>query len=50
MTIEEQLKMLNNEFHRLKFQTFEEAKNIIDKYIYFYNNERIQLKIKLTPL
>ncbi|MBR5518548.1 MAG: IS3 family transposase, partial [Clostridia bacterium] len=23
---------------------------IIDEYIHFYNNERIQLKTKLTPL
>ena len=36
--------------HRIKLQTFEQARNIIDKYIYFYNNERIQLKTKLTPL
>lgn len=36
--------------HRIKLQTFEEARNIIDEYIYFCNNERIQLKTKLTPL
>ena len=36
--------------HRIKLQTYEEARNIIDEYIYFYNNERIQLKTKLTPL
>ena len=36
--------------HRVELQTFEEARNIIDEYIYFYNNERIQLKTKLTPL
>lgn len=36
--------------HRTKLQTFEEAKNLIDEYIYFYNHERIQLKTKLTPL
>ncbi len=36
--------------HRVKLQTFEEARNIIDEYIYFYNNERIQLKTKLTPM
>ena len=36
--------------HRVKLQTFEQARNIIDKYIYFYNNERIPLKTKLTPI
>lgn len=36
--------------HRVNLQTFEEARNIIDEYIYFYNNERIQLKTKLTPM
>ena len=36
--------------HRLELQTFEEAQNIIDEYIYFYNNERIRLKTKLTSL
>lgn len=36
--------------HRVKLQTFEEARHLIDNYIYFYNNERIQLKTKLTPL
>jgi putative transposase len=29
--------------------TFEEAKQIIDDYIYFYNYERIQLKTRRTP-
>lgn len=29
--------------------TFEEAKQIIDEYIYFYNYERIQLKSRQTP-
>jgi len=29
--------------------TFEEAREMIDDYIYFYNYERIQLKTKLTP-
>ena len=32
-----------------KPDTFEEAKEMIDEYIYFYNYERIQLKTKLTP-
>ena len=34
---------------RNKIDTFAEARNLIDDYIYFYNNERIQLKTKLTP-
>lgn len=34
---------------RVKPKTFEEARLIIDEYIYFYNYERIQLKTKLTP-
>jgi putative transposase len=33
----------------VKNPTFEEAKNIIDEYIYFYNYERIQLKSRQTP-
>lgn len=36
--------------YRKKLQTYEEANFLIDEYIYFYNNERIQLKTKLTPL
>jgi transposase InsO family protein len=36
--------------HRVKLQTYEDARRIIDEYIYFYNNQRIQLKTKLTPL
>ena len=36
--------------YRVKLQTYEEARLLIDEYIYFYNNERIQLKTKLTPL
>ena len=35
--------------YRIKFKTYDEARLIIDKYIDFYNNERIQLKTKLTP-
>ena len=35
--------------NRIKLQTFDDARKIIDEYIYFYNNERIQLKTKLTP-
>ena len=36
--------------HRTKLKTYEEARLLIGKYIRFYNNERIQLKTKLTPL
>ena len=30
--------------------TFEEANEMIDRYIHFYNHERIQLKSGVTPL
>ena len=36
--------------NRVKLKTFNEARLLIDQYIYFYNNQRIQLKTKLTPL
>jgi len=36
--------------NRQKIYTFHEAKQLIDDYIWFYNNECIQLKTKLTPL
>jgi transposase InsO family protein len=36
--------------YRTKLRTFEEARRLISAYIHFYNNERIQLKTKLTPL
>ena len=36
--------------YRTKLNTFEDARLIIDEYIHFYNNQRIQLKTKLTPL
>lgn len=35
--------------YRIKLKTYDEARLIIDQYIDFYNNERIQLKTKLTP-
>ena len=35
--------------HRTKLKSYDEARLIIDEYIHFYNNERIQLKTKLTP-
>lgn len=36
--------------NRFKPRTFNDARKLIDDYIYFYNNERIQLKTKQTPL
>jgi len=36
--------------YRTKIATRAEAKELIDEYIYFYNNQRIQTKTKLTPL
>ncbi len=36
--------------YRTKLQTYEEASHLIGQYIHFYNNERIQLKTKLTSL
>ncbi len=36
--------------YRVKLQTYEEARLLIDEYIYFYNHQRIQFKTKLTPL
>lgn len=35
--------------NRVKIETINEAKRLIDEYIHFYNYERIQLKTKLTP-
>jgi len=35
--------------NRIKPKTFDEARRLIYDYIDFYNNERIQLKTKLTP-
>ena len=36
--------------YRTKLKTYEEARLLIDEYIYFYNYQRIQLKTKLTPM
>ncbi len=36
--------------YRTKLKTYEDASILISEYIHFYNNERIQLKTKLTPL
>ena len=35
--------------YRVKLKTYEEARLLISQYIDFYNNQRIQLKTKLTP-
>lgn len=35
--------------YRQKIESFSHARRLIDDYIWFYNNERIQLKTKLTP-
>lgn len=35
--------------YRHKIHSFEQANELINKYIYFYNYQRIQLKSKLTP-
>ena len=35
--------------YQTRLQTYEETRLLIDEYIHFYNNERIQLKTKLTP-
>ena len=36
--------------HQASIATFEEARQLIEDYIYFYNYQRIQFKTKLTPL
>ena len=36
--------------HRIKLQSFADARKVIDEYIQFYNYERIRLKTKLTPM
>ena len=36
--------------YRTKIATLAEARELIDDYMYFYNNQRIQTKTKLTPL
>ena len=36
--------------YRVKPKTIAEAKLLIDEYIWFYNNERIQLKTGEAPL
>ena len=36
--------------YQQRIATFEEARSLIDDYIFFYNHQRIQTKTKLTPL
>jgi len=36
--------------YRVKLKTFDDARLLIDEYIYFYNHQRIQSKTKLTPI
>ena len=36
--------------YRHKPKTFQEANDLIDRYIYFYNHERIQIKTGVAPL
>ena len=36
-------------FSHIDILDFEEAVNVVDNYIHFYNYDRIQLEIKLTP-
>ena len=36
--------------YRCKPKTYDQARDLIEDYIWFYNNERIQLETKLTPL
>lgn len=36
--------------NRHKIKTLDEARELIDDYIYFYNNDRIQTETRLTPL
>ncbi len=36
--------------YRVKLKDYEEAKKAIDDYIRYYNNERIQVKLKMAPL
>ena len=49
--VENFFSILKTEYiYRTKIATFTEARELIDDYIYFYNNQRIQAKTKLTPL
>ena len=35
--------------YRANLKTYDDARILIDEYMHFYNNERIQLKTKPTP-
>ena len=49
--VESFFSLLKNEcIYRAKPKTIREAMELIDDYIYFYNNERIQLSSKMTPM
>lgn len=36
--------------YRQKIATFQQARELIDEFIYFYNHEHIQLKTGVAPL
>ena len=36
--------------YRQKIATFQQARGLIDDFIYFYNHERIQIKTGVAPL
>ena len=36
--------------YRQKLKTFQQANDLIDEYIHFYNHERLQTKTGLAPL
>lgn len=36
--------------NRVKWENYEEAKDAIDEYIRYYNNDRIQIKLKKAPM
>lgn len=43
--------LLKNElFYRKKYVSIEELKKDLDKYINYYNNERIKLRLKMSPV
>lgn len=49
--VESFFSLLKNEcIYRAKPKTIRDAMELIDDYIYFYNNERIQLSSKMTPM
>lgn len=43
--------LLKNEYiYKMRPRTMEEAMELVDEYIHFYNYERIQLASKMTPM